>query len=81
MVVIGVDLHKHTHTVVATDENGRQLAEKTVAATNAGHLDLVRWAGRFAERRWALEDCRHLSRRPRPTSSSPASRSSASRRS
>ena len=63
MVVIGVDSHKHTHTVVAADENGRQLAEKTVAATSAGHLELVRWAGRFAERRWALEDCRHLSRR------------------
>ena len=63
MVVIGVDSHKHTHTVVAADENGRQLAEKTVAATSAGHLELVRWARRFAERRWALEDCRHLSRR------------------
>jgi transposase len=63
MVVIGVDSHKHTHTVVAADENGRQLADKTVAATSAGHLELVRWAGRFTERRWALEDCRHLSRR------------------
>ena len=63
MVVIGIDSHKHTHTAVAADENGRQLAEKTVAATSAGHLELVRWASRFAERRWALEDCRHLSRR------------------
>jgi transposase len=63
MVVIGIDSHKRTHTAVAADENGRQLAEKTVAATGAGHLELVRWASRFAERRWALEDCRHLSRR------------------
>ncbi len=63
MVVIGVDSHKRTHTVVATDGTGRKLAEKTVAATSAGHLELVRWAGRFPERSWALEDCRHLSRR------------------
>jgi len=63
MVVIGVDSHKRTHTAVAADENGRRLAEITVAATEAGHLDLVRWAARFPDRRFALEDCRHLSRR------------------
>jgi transposase len=63
MVVIGVDSHKRTHTVVATDGTGRKLAEKTVVATSAGHLELVRWAGRFPDRSWALEDCRHLSRR------------------
>ena len=63
MVVIGVDSHKGTHTAVAADENGRRLADKTVRATSAGHLELVRWASRFAERHFALEDCRHLSRR------------------
>jgi transposase len=63
MVVIGVDSHKRTHTAVAADGTGRKLAERTVAATPAGHLELVRWAGRLAERTWALEDCRHLSRR------------------
>jgi transposase len=63
MVVLGVDAHKATHTIVAADENGRQLATKTVAATSAGHLEAVRWAGQFAERTWALEDCRHLTRR------------------
>jgi len=63
MVILGVDSHKRTHTVVAVDANGRKLAEKTVAAISAGHLELVRWAGRFPERRFALEDCRHLSRR------------------
>jgi transposase len=62
MVVIGVDSHKRTHTVVAADGTGRKLAEKTVVATSAGHLELVRWAARFADRTWALEDCRHLSR-------------------
>ena len=63
MIVIGVDSHKRSHTVVATDVTGRKLGEKTVVATSAGHLELVRWAARFADRTWALEDCRHLSRR------------------
>ena len=63
MVTIGVDAHKHSHTAVAVDPAGRRLAERTVPATSPGHLELVRWATRFAERRWAIEDCRHLSRR------------------
>lgn len=63
MVIIGADLHKRTHTVVAIDEAGRRLGERTVAATPEGHLELRRWAERFGEHRWALEDCRHLSRR------------------
>jgi transposase len=63
MIVIGVDSHKRTHTAVAADEAGRKLGTVTVVATSAGHLELVRWARRFPERRFALEDCRHLSRR------------------
>ena len=63
MVIIGIDAHKRSHTVVAIDEQGRQLAARTVGTTSADHLELVTWAARFAERRWAVEDCRHLSRR------------------
>jgi len=63
MIVIGIDSHKRSHTAVAVEGTGRKLAERTVAATSAGHLELVRWAGRFEARTWALEDCRHLSRR------------------
>jgi transposase len=63
MIIIGVDSHKRTHTVVAVDGTGRKLAEKTVSARSAGHLELVRWGARFADHSWALEDCRHLSRR------------------
>lgn len=62
MVVIGADLHKRSHTLVAVDETGRKLAEKTVSATPAGHLDVRRWASGWSERTFALEDCRHLSR-------------------
>jgi transposase len=63
MVVLGADLHKRSHTVVVIDETGRKLAEKTVASTAEGHLELRRWASQWPDRRWALEDCRHLSRR------------------
>lgn len=63
MVVLGADLHKRSHTVVVIDATGRQLAEKTIPATDAGHLDLRRWAAQWPERTWGLEDCRHLSRR------------------
>jgi transposase len=63
MVVIGIDSHKSTHTAVAVDGTGRKLAEKTVTARQAGHLELIRWAARFPERTFALEDCRPLCRR------------------
>jgi transposase len=64
MVTLGVDAHKASHTVVAADEHGRRVDTTTVAATSAGHLAALRWAqARFSERCWALEDCRHLTRR------------------
>ena len=63
MVVVGVDAHKRTHTLVAIDDAGRKLSEKTVAATPDGHLEAVVWARRWPEHVFALEDCRHLTRR------------------
>src|SRR5688572_29366447 len=63
MVVLGTDSHKRTHTIVAVDPNGVELGQTTVKATPAGHLLAMRWAEQWAEHRWALEDCRHLSRR------------------
>lgn len=63
MVVLGVDAHKRTHTVVATDELGRKLSEKTVAATSEGDLVALEWAAQWPERTWAIEDCRHVTRR------------------
>lgn len=65
MITLGIDAHKRTHTVVAVDEVGRQLGQKTTQATTSeDHLGMVRWAERFGpERTWAVEDCRHLSRR------------------
>jgi transposase len=65
MVILGIDAHKRTHTVVVIDEVGRELGvTSTTATTTEAHLELLRWAGRFgSERCWAVEDCRHLSRR------------------
>jgi len=68
MVMIGTDSHKRTHTVVALDEVGRRLGIKTVCTNGEGHLALVEWSAQFADHdehgvRFALEDCRHLTRR------------------
>src|SRR3954451_19433484 len=64
MVIFGIDAHKRTHTVVAVDEAGRQLATRTFATSTAAHLELLSWAETLGSaRRWAVEDCRHVSRR------------------
>lgn len=65
VIVVGIDPHKKSHTAVAIDgASGRVLAQLTVAATDAGHRRLARWArGLGGEVRIALEDVRHVSGR------------------
>jgi len=63
MVVLGTDAHKRNHTVVAVDEAGVEIGSVTATATPEGHLKLVKWAASWEQRRWAIEDCRALSRR------------------
>ena len=63
MVVLGVDAHKRSHTIVACDGAGAQLGSLTVSAVTEGHLRAVRWAAQWESRKWAIEDCRHISRR------------------
>jgi transposase len=64
MLVLGIDAHKRTHTIVAIDERARKIAQRTINATTDDHLALVAWAQALGEDRlWAVEDCRHLSRR------------------
>ena len=65
MVTLGVDAHKRTHTIVAVDGQGRQLAVITIGTNTKDHLGLLKWAEQFGsdELLWAVEDCRHLSRR------------------
>lgn len=59
MIVIGVDVHKHTSTAVGVDEFGRPLEE--LAATSVE--ELLAWASRLSGLRlWVPEDCRHVTR-------------------
>jgi transposase len=62
MVTIGIDPHKRTHSAVATDELGRQLAERTQPAKSDGFGALLVWARELdSDRVWVIEDCRHVS--------------------
>jgi transposase len=63
VLVIGADSHKRTHTMVAVDQVGRWLGERTVKATSDGHLELLEWSAQWPQVMFALEDCRHLTRR------------------
>jgi transposase len=64
MVVIGIDAHKRTHTAVVCDRHGRELARRSVGSSTADHVELLGWArAQGGKRLWAVEDCRHLSRR------------------
>jgi transposase len=59
MIVVGVDVHKHSLSAVAVDEVGRQLD----ALETADGEELIAWSRRLGRRRlWALEDCRHVTR-------------------
>ncbi len=65
MVDWGIDAHKRSHTVVAVDEHGRQLGIEDAGnddRRSSGAAALGRTVRREA-RHWAVEDCRHLSRR------------------
>lgn len=66
VVMVGVDVHKDTHCAVAVDEVGQQLgAARTFRTTDAGNLQLLRWAQREHGQDvvFAVEDCRHLTTR------------------
>jgi transposase len=65
MIVIGADIHKSSHALAAVSGDGGVVAgERQISADQAGHRSALRWARELdAERVWAIEDCRHLSRR------------------
>ena len=65
MIVIGADTHKRSHALAAVDEGtGRLCGGQEIKADEAGHLAALRWARELdPERVWAIEDCRHVSRR------------------
>jgi transposase len=65
MIVIGADTHKASHALAAVDAGtGRVRGSREIKAEEPGHLAVVRWArGLDEDRVWAIEDCRHVSRR------------------
>jgi transposase len=65
MIVIGVDAHKRTHTLVALDAGtGINRGESMVQASDEGVLNALRFAvGLDGDRLWAVEDCRHVTSR------------------
>ncbi|WP_040155191.1 IS110 family transposase, partial [Mobilicoccus massiliensis] len=67
MITFGVDAHKRSHTIVAVDELGRKIATRTIGTTTSEHLQALAWAVQVTpaghDRRWAIEDCRHMTRR------------------
>lgn len=64
-VVVGVDAHRRTHTLVAVDQAGRKLVQKTVGTRSDAHIQAVRWVrSRFGTAVvWGVEDCRSLTAR------------------
>ena len=62
MLTIGVDPHKQTHSAVAVDELGVELAVVTRPARREGFGEVLAWSRALAgERVWVIEDCRHVS--------------------
>jgi transposase len=62
-VLIGVDPHKASLAVAAVDEATGELLERaSFSQDRTGLRALERWAKRFPERRWAMENARGLGR-------------------
>ncbi|MGW4371975.1 IS110 family transposase [Nocardia takedensis] len=67
MVVIGLDLHKSSHTATVVDPaTNSDLGSVRIDATLAVYRRLIAWVERRPQRRWAVENAdglgRHLSR-------------------
>ena len=61
-VLIGVDPHKVTVALAAVDEVGELIECASFSHNRAGLRSLERWAKRFPERRWAVENAGGLGR-------------------
>ena len=66
-VLVGVDPHKASVAVAVVNQVGELLECATFLQNRAGLRALERWAKRFPERRWAVENAgglgRHLAQR------------------
>lgn len=63
MIIIGVDPDKRLHVASVVDPaTNRQVAALQIEASVAGYRQLLKWAGGFGERRWAVENAHGLGR-------------------
>lgn len=63
MVIIGIDAHKRSHTLVAVDAVGLVLDSLVIDAGADGHAEALAWARKRFRRKitWAVEDSRSVS--------------------
>jgi transposase len=54
-VAVGVDTHKEAHVAVALDRLGRELGQRTIAASEQGYASLLGWAEGFGSCCFAIE--------------------------
>ncbi|MEU8837485.1 transposase, partial [Streptomyces sp900116325] len=62
MILIGVDPHKSSHTAVAVDAAGRQVAQRRFVVNAGTFRQLMRWCEQWPERRFAIEGAGGLGR-------------------
>ncbi|MFF1569953.1 hypothetical protein ACFVY1_42330 [Streptomyces sp. NPDC058293] len=63
MLLLGVDLHKSTHTAAAVAaDSQRQLSSVTILASLLEYRRLLRWARQWPQRIWAVENANGLGR-------------------
>ncbi|CAM3271125.1 MULTISPECIES: transposase [Actinomycetes] len=61
MIVIGIDPHKSSHTATAVDPaTNVDLGSLRIQSTLSDYQNLIEWAGRWPERRWAVENGKGL---------------------
>jgi transposase len=61
-ITIGIDPHKASHTAAALGTGAQLLAQVRVPTTRAGYRQLRRWAARWPDRCWAVENAAGLGR-------------------
>ena len=64
-VIIGIDPHKASHTAAAVGSGLGEVVSIRVRASRSMTEELLRWAQRWPERRWAIEGARGLASRRR----------------
>lgn len=63
MMLIGIDLHKSTHTATAVGPgSNREVASLRIEASLGEYHRMLTWARRWPQRRWAVENAEGLGR-------------------